>query len=333
MKKLFRNCLTASVLATSLATLPAVAAPVGTISNFTANLAGGSCSNPEGIAVDPLGNLYSASDIDGATVGTVCVFNPSGSFSRAIPVPAGAGGLVALIGLAFHGAHTLFACDAGDGTGTGRLLSIDTNSGAVTSLASGFAFPNGVAVDDHDNLYVSDSVAGTITRLWQDGSHRVVWSSDPLLSTTGFPPFGANGLAFDGPSLNLYVANTGDSRVLRIPLRPNGSAGSVQIFADGATINLNQHTTEALHGADGLALDLLGNVYLAANQANEIQVLSPAGTLIARFGSTASVTLDFPASLVFKGNQVYFTNASLFDGGVNSRLLVLQGLIPGLPLN
>ena len=45
------------------------------------------------------------------------------------------------------------------------------------------------------------------------------------------------------------------------------------------------------------------------------------------------MTLDFPASLVFKGNQVYFTNASLFDNGVNSRLLVLQALIPGLPLN
>ena len=154
-----------------------------------------------------------------------------------------------------------------------------------------------------------------------------------MLSTTGFPPFGANGLAFDLLSLNLYVANTGDSRVLRIPVRPNGSAGAVQIFADGATIDQRQHTTEALHGADGLALDLFGNVYVAANQANEIQVLSPGGILISRFGSSGAVTLDFPASLVFKGNQLYFTNASLFDGGVNSRLLVLQALVPGLPLN
>ena len=333
MKNSFRISLSASALAVSLLSVPALAAPIGTISNFTANLSGTNCSNPEGIAADPAGNLYSASDIDGATVGTVCVFNPSGSFSRSIPVPAGSSGLVALIGLAFHGSHTLFACDAGDGSGTGRLLSIDTVSGTVTSLASGFFFPNGVALDIHGNVYVSDSVAGTITRLRQDGSHRVVWSSDPLLSTTGFPPFGANGLAFDLFSLNLYVANTGDSRVLRIPVQLNGNAGAVQIFADGAAINLHQHTTEALHGADGLALDLVGNVYVAANQANEIQVLSPAGTLIARFGSTGAVTLDFPASLVFKGNQVYFTNASLFDGGVNSRLLVLQGLIPGLPLN
>ena len=333
MKHVFRNSLLLSALATSVFALPATAAPIGTISNFTANLAGTTCSNPEGIAADPAGNLYSASDIDGATVGTVCVFNASGALSRTIAVPAGASGLVALIGLAFHGTHTLFVCDAGDGNGTGRVLSIDTNTGVATSLATGFAFPNGVALDDRGNVFVSDSVAGTITRFRQDGSHRVVWSSDPLLSTTGFPPFGANGLAFDAPSQNLYVANTGDSRVLRITVQPNGNAGAIQIFADGATINANQHTTEALHGADGLALDLLGNVFVAANQANEIQVLSPFGTLIARFPSTASVTLDFPASLVFKGNQLYFTNASLFDDGVNSRLLVLQALIPGLPLN
>jgi sugar lactone lactonase YvrE len=333
MKSIFRILLAAPALATSLLALSATAAPVGTISNFTANLSGTNCANPEGIAADPAGNLYSASDIDGAMAGTVCVFNASGSFVRSIPVPAGASGLVTLIGIAFHGSRTLFACDAGDGEGSGRLVKIDTVSGAVTQLATGFVFPNGVALDDRGNVYVSDSVAGTITRLRQDGSHRVLWSGDPLLSTTGFPPFGANGLAFDLQSTNLYVANTGDSRVLRIPVRPNGNAGAVQVFADGPTINLNQGTTEALHGADGLALDLLGNVYVAANQANEIQVLSPAGTLLARFGSSGSVTLSFPASLVFKGNQVYFSNASLFDEGINSRLLVLQGLIPGLPLN
>lgn len=323
----------ASLLATSAPSLPAMAAPIGTVSNFTASLADTSCTNPEGIAADPGGNLYSASDIDGASVGTVCVFKPSGALSRTISIPAGPSGVVVLIGLAFHGSHTLFACDAGDGTGTGRLLSIDTMSGAVTVVTTGLAFPNGVALDGQGNVYVSDSVAGTIVRVRQDGTNRNVWSSDPLLSTTGFPPFGANGIAFDRLSRNLYVTNTGDSRVLRIPVKANGSAAAAQIFADGATINQRQHTTEALHGADGVALDILGNIYVAANQANEVQVLSPIGTLIARFASTPSVIIDFPASFVFKGSQLYFTNASLFDDGAQSRLLVLQGLVPGLPLN
>jgi hypothetical protein len=38
-------------------------------------------------------------------------------------------------------------------------------------------------------------------------------------------------------------------------------------------------------------------------------------------------------TLLFKGSQVYLTNASLFDDGVNSRILVLQAALPGQPLN
>lgn len=317
----------------SVLAAPAVASPLGVISNFGPNLADTACSSPEGIAADPHGNLYTASDRDGDTVGTVCVFDPHGSLTRTIAVPAGPSGLVALLGLAFEGNHTLYACDIGDGNGSGRVLSIDTASGAVRVLATGFTFPNAIAVDGNGKLYVSDSVLGTINRMSPTGANNVVWASDPLLTSAGFPPLGANGVAFDLGSHNLYVNNTGDSRVLRIPLRNNGSAGPIQIFADGASIDQRQHTSEALHGADGVALDLLGNVYVAANQANEIQVLSPTGVLIARFAGSGVTALDFPASFVFKGAQLYFTNASLFDGGVGSHLSVIQLLVPGLPLN
>jgi sugar lactone lactonase YvrE len=141
-----------------------------------------------------------------------------------------------------------------------------------------------------------------------------------------------NGLAFDRSGRNLYAANTGDRRVLRIPVDRRGNAGQVQIFADGATIDQRQHTTGALHGADGLAFDVEGNLYVAANQANEIQVLSPSGRLTARYAGSGPSQLDFPASVIFKGDKLYFTNASLFDDGVNSKMLVLQAARPGLPL-
>jgi sugar lactone lactonase YvrE len=111
---------------------------------------------------------------------------------------------------------------------------------------------------------------------------------------------------------NLYATNTGDSRILRIPLQRNGDAGRVQIFADGPTIDARQHTTDALHGADGLALDIVGNFYVAANQVGEVQVISPGGRLIARYAGAGSTELDFPATLVFKGSRLFLTNASLF---------------------
>jgi sugar lactone lactonase YvrE len=318
-------------LGVSAFSIPATAAPpVGTISNFTANLANTVCSNPEGIAIDLLGNFYTASDRDGDTVGAVCVFRPNGTFKSSIAIPAGPGGVVALTGLLFEGPRTLFAADLADGEGTnGRLLAVDVISGAVSSLTTGFAFPNGIAEDSNENLFVSDSVAGTITRISQNGSNKITWSSDPLLLSGGFPPLGANGVAFDRIGRTLYVANTGDDRILRIPVQNNGTAGAVQIFADGATINQNQNTTGALNGADGIAFDIAGNLYVACNQENEIQVISPSGQLTARYTSAA---VDFPASVIFRLNQLFFTNASLFDGGVNSRILVLQAARLGWPL-
>ncbi len=160
----------------------------------------------------------------------------------------------------------------------------------------------------------------------------MIWASSALLTTIGFPPFGANGVAFDRNQEFLYVANTGDSRVLRIPVLADGSAGPVEIFADGATIDARQGTTAALHGADGIMFDVRGNLYGCANQANEIQVLSPAGDLVARHAGSGNNALDFPASLVFDGRSLFVTNLSLFDGGVNSKLSVLGVPHPGLPL-
>jgi sugar lactone lactonase YvrE len=320
----------ASFLLASTATQAAAA--VGTISTFGPPLAGTSCANPEGLAIDLQGFIYTASDIDGAPTGTICVFSAAGALARTISIPAGPTGVAPLIGMLFEEPHTLFVADGADGgPGNGRLLRVNTQSNSVTVLASGFNFPNAIAEDLAGNLYVSDSDLGTINRISQTGSDNVVWASSPLFAK-GDIPVGINGLAFDRLSRNLYATNTNDSRVLRIPLLANGNAGAVQIFADGPTIDANQHTTGSLVGPDGLAFDLLGNIYVAAH-IGEIQVLSPSGHLIARFSGTGAATLAFPASVVFKGSQLYITNTALFDDGASSRITVLQAAFPGWPLN
>ncbi|MGE5139718.1 MAG: SMP-30/gluconolactonase/LRE family protein, partial [Rudaea sp.] len=197
---------------------------------------------------------------------------------------------------------------------------------------TGFAAPNALAISHEDALYVSDSFTGEIRKVAPDGTSNTLWVQSDLLVPHGFPPFGANGVAFDRNQRYLYVANTADDKILRVPVEEDGSAGAVEVFADGATINASQNTTQALDGADGIAFDVQGNLYVCANQANEIQVLSPSGKLVKRYAGTGSNMLVFPASLVFRGRSLYITNLSLADGGVNSKLSILKTPLPGAPL-
>lgn len=305
--------------------------PAAAVRNFGPSLVG-VCTDPEGIAVDPQGNLY-ASSFAFAPVANVCVLDPDGNLERVLEVKAGPAGIASLLGMLFVPSEGLYACDFADGVSPhGRLLRIDPGTGATAVVTAGFAAPNAIARDRHRRLYVSDSFAGTITRVSPDGSARTLWAANPLLTTQGQPPFGANGLAFDRDERFLYVANTGDDAILRIPVDDGGAAGPVEVFARGSDIDASQGTTRALDGADGIQFDVRGNLWVCANQANEVQVLSPSGALVARYAGEGPDALDFPASLVFEGRRLFLTNLSLATGGVNSKLSVLLAPWPGAPL-
>ena len=49
----------------------------------------------------------------------------------------------------------------------GRVLLVNPRTHAVSTVADGFAFPNGIAEDAHGFLYIADSLQGPST-----GSHR-----------------------------------------------------------------------------------------------------------------------------------------------------------------
>ncbi len=304
-----------------------------TVENFGPNLST-ICPQPEGIAIDPQGNLYAASFAFAKTA-NICVISQQQKLVKTIPVSAGPAGVASLLGELFVPGEGLYVVDFGTGSRSapnGRLLRVDPSSGKVTPIVTGFfSAPNAIARDRHGNLFVSDSFQGRIYRVAPGASRPTVWIDSPLLRTDGQPPFGANGLAFDEEQELLYVANTGDSRVLRIEVEDDGSAGEIEIFADGRAIDADEGTMGALHGADGIMFDVKGNLYVCANQENEIQVLSPGGDLIARYRGTGDGALDFPASLVFRGTDLFITNLSL-GTVVNSKLSILRVPDPGLPL-
>jgi len=183
----------------------------------------------------------------------------------------------------------------------------DGSSDMITFGSSGFAAPNGMVFDHAGNLYVSDSFQGAIFRI--DNAKTcatpcavTLVSHDPLLATAGFPPFGANGLALNSGETALFVANTGDNRVLRMDL----SSKAVTVFA------------ESVHGADGLLFDGSGRLWVAANQADQLVALNDKGRVVARVGHFEGIARDgtprgllFPASMVIVGGQMYVTNLAL----------------------
>ncbi len=147
--KLVPVALVLSLLAASPAA--GAAATSGVIQNFGPNLqraAGGVCRQPEGLTIDPAGNLYVASNSDAAsTVGHICVLNRRGSLTDVIDVPAGAVPAVGLLGELWEGGR-LYVLDQADDTAPhGRVLVVDPDTHAVRTVATGFAFPNGIAED------------------------------------------------------------------------------------------------------------------------------------------------------------------------------------------
>jgi sugar lactone lactonase YvrE len=183
----------------------------------------------------------------------------------------------------------------------------DGSSDTLQFGSNSFPAPNAMEFDDAGNLYVSDSFQGAIYRIASAHScaapcpvTTVVHS--PLLATAGFPPFGANGLALSEDGSTLFVANTGDDRVLKVNL----ATKEVTVFA------------EAINGADGIAFDRRGTLWVAANQNDEIVGLNGQGRVIERLGGFEGIRqngapdgLLFPASIVVLGNDLYVTNLAL----------------------
>src|SRR2546427_5266509 len=105
----------AAAITIGLAVPASAASPaaVGSVQNFGPPLAA-SCHNPEGIAVDPTGNLYAAS-FAFQPVANICVINRDGVLLDVIPVPAGLAGGASLLGGVFETSPGLYLLDFADG--------------------------------------------------------------------------------------------------------------------------------------------------------------------------------------------------------------------------
>jgi sugar lactone lactonase YvrE len=100
-----------------------------------------------------------------------------------------------------------------------RTVGNPDGSQDVIEFGNNASAPNAMAFRSDSSLFVSDSFRGAIFRIENadlcTGSCSVsTVQHDALLATAGFPPFGANGIAFDSSGRLWVAANQADEVVV-----------------------------------------------------------------------------------------------------------------------
>ncbi|WP_272003485.1 SMP-30/gluconolactonase/LRE family protein [Nannocystis radixulma] len=286
---------------------------------------------PESITTDEDGNIYASM---GAHIKKI---TPSGHVSvfATLPLPTG----VLSAGLKFGEDGDLYVA-TGSISPTppvAFVFRIDPD-GAVSTFATldPTGYPNDLAFDDQGQLFVTDPLHGLIWKIDEDG-HPHVWLADPAFEGNPDEPFlvlsdfGVDGIAFDKHKNNLYLSNLDYGTILRVEIECDGSPGDIDIWADDF---------ETLAGADGIAFDDKGTLFVAVNGQDRLVAIDKHGDIdvLAEGG-----LLDAPSSLVFgvtKQNKKTLYVASfaitrhygIFAGTPRPALLKLPVKHKGLPL-
>jgi len=100
----------------------------------------------------------------------------------------------------------------------------------------------------------------------------------------------------------VYVTNTDKGTLVRIPIQPDGAAGTAALAAGPSCDELN--------GADGLAIAPDGSFVVAVNHQDKLVRIDRKGAITT---IAAGAPLDFPSSLAFDGGTLYVENFAFLD--------------------
>jgi sugar lactone lactonase YvrE len=240
--------------------------------------------HPEGIAVDRDGNVWC-----GGERGQIYRLDPVGERLEEV---ASTGGFC--LGMAFDARGDLFVCDLKHAA----VFTLEVATGRVERFCDGapdrpFAIPNFPAFDREGRLYVADSHAFRVPgpgvfRVEPGGAAELWWAEDLDF---------ANGLALSPDGSWLYVVETFASRVSRIRIEADGSAGEREVFV-------------ALDGSypDGLAFDVAGNLYVSCYEPSQILRVSPERDVALLYREISAHTLAHPTNVAFRGTTLFSAN-------------------------
>ncbi|WP_338728913.1 hypothetical protein [Haladaptatus sp. DJG-WS-42] len=284
---------------------------------------------PENLAVDRRGNKY----LGMSTLGElwkVPADNTTPETLATFSVGAGFG----VLGVTVTPQGTAFVClltgvgegdDAADTHGIWKVERDGTKS--LVAPLPPTTFPNDLMAF-RDGLLVTDSIGGAVWYVTEGSA--TPWSTAELLEGTGAFgfgfPIGANGIV-RGKDGAVYVGVSERGHIVRIPVNPDGSGGTPELFV----------ADDRIFGCDGITLDNRGNLYVAVIAQNTI-VRVNADTTIETL-ATAEDGLDGPSDVAFgtsrnEQQSLFITNFALLNAeNPMPGLATLCVGVPGRPVN
>ncbi len=281
---------------------------------------------PEGVAVDKTGDLY----VSLTFRDEIRRIDPNGTQTVAADFPSGSGPA----GLAVDPTGVVYAAAAAINLETGQTdpalrgvyrVQRDGTSERLPGTEE-MVFANDVTLDKRGAVYATDTIDGSVWRI-PNGGPAELWLRHPMLEGTGAMgfgfPIGANGIAFRHN--HIIVGNTERGLLVEIPVRPDGSAGEPTVIAESAE----------LFGADGIALDVHGNLYVVSAAHNTVVRVRGDGTIETL--ATDDHGLNQPSTLAFGAGRsdnrtLFVANFSVFVPEPTPAVLTLPVDQPGQPL-
>jgi len=267
---------------------------------------------PAGVAVDATGHVYVADTFNHAirkitAAGAVTTMAGRASITGAIDGLGSAARFFWPHGVAVDSANNVYVVDNSNHT-----IRKITDRGMVSTLvgtpgmsgsqdgaggSAQFGGPTGVAADLAGNLYVADSGSHTIRKVTPAGLASTLAGAAGLAGSANGHGAAArfdrpSGIALDGMG-NVFVAETNSHTIRKI-----NAAGDVSTLAGSA--GMPGHTDAAGAAArfnrpDGLAVDSVGNVYVADSGNHTIRRITQAG-VVTTFAGTPEVSGNRDAS-------------------------------------
>lgn len=322
----------------------------------------GRFASPSDVAIDAAGTLYIA-DTSNNTVRKVTLITQD-SIDPFIPVGvvttlAGQAGISGSrdgsssatfnhpAGLAVDSAGNVYVADTDNNeirkvTAAGVVSTVAGQAGVNgssdgTGTAASFNGPSGIVADTAGNLYVADTLNHTIRRVTSAGLVTTIAGgagTGGFVDATGSAAqfHGPQGLALDA-SGNLFVADTNNNAIRKIVTATRvvstvaGQAG-IAGNTDGAT------SQAQFHYPSGVAVDPMGNLYVADTDNHTLRVIAPWGlvsTLAGLAGSSGSadgvgtaVRFNFPTGVAVDS----FGNIGVADTNNHTIRLAFLRAIP-----